>query len=278
MKKPKRISVGRIVLWGLVLLTCVMALFPFYWLIRSAFMTKNEIFAQPMHLLPEVWHPENFKQAFTTVPFGRYFINSILLVVANIIGKLFGSSLSAFGFSRLDFKGKGICFGLVISTMMIPWSVLLIPQFMIWTKVGLYNTYWPLILPAFFLDAFYIFLLRQFFQTIPKSYDEAAIVEGASTFHIYAKIILPLSKPALMTVCVFTFMYTWNDFIGPLIYLKDQNKFTVSLGLQQFISQYTTEWHLMMAAATVAVIPMIVMFFFAQRYFIEGITFSGIKG
>lgn len=278
MKKPIKFSAGRIVIWALVIITCAMALFPFYWLIRSAFMTKNEIFAQPMHWLPDVWHPENFTKAFTSVPFGRYFLNSVLLVVINIVGKLLGSSLSAFGFSRLDFKGKGLCFGLVISTIMIPWSVLLIPQFMIWTKIGLYNTYWPLILPAFFLDAFYIFLLRQFFQTIPKSYDEAAIVEGASTFHIYAKIIVPLSKPALMTVCVFTFMYTWNDFIGPLIYLKDQNKYTVSLGLQQFISQYTTEWHLMMAAATVAVIPMIVMFFFAQRYFIEGITFSGIKG
>lgn len=278
MRKTHKLPVGRVVVWLLVLVTCVMALFPFYWLIRSAFMTKSEIFAQPMHWVPEVWHPENFRNAFTAVPFGRYFLNSIFLVVVSVIGKLLGSSLSAFGFSRLEFKGKAFCFGLVISTMMIPWSVLLIPQFMIWTKLGLYNTYWPLVLPAFFLDAFYIFLLRQFFQTIPKSYDEAAIVEGASTFHVYAKIIVPLSKPALMTVCVFTFMYTWNDFIGPLIYLKDQSKYTVSLGLQQFISQYTTEWQLMMAAATVAVVPMIVVFFFAQRYFIEGITFSGIKG
>lgn len=167
---------------------------------------------------------------------------------------------------------------MVIATMMIPWSVLLIPQFMLWSEIGLYNTYFPLTVPAFFLDGFYIFLLRQFFVTIPREYDEAAIVDGAGYLQIYAKIMLPMSKPALMTVCVFTFMNTWNDFIGPMIYLKDVPKYTVSLGLQQFISQFTTEWHYMMAAATVAVLPMIVMFFFAQRYFIEGMNFSGVKG
>ena len=133
-------------------------------------------------------------------------------------------------------------------------------------------------LPAFFLDGFYIFLLRQFFSTLPRDYDEAAILDGASYFTIYSRIIMPLCKPALMTVCVFTFMNTWNDFIGPMIYLKDPKMSTVSLGLQMFISQYTTEWHLMMAAATVAIVPMIIMFFFAQRYFIEGMTFAGIKG
>ena len=221
---------------------------------------------------------ENYREALTQVPFARYFLNSLFLVAVNILGKLLSSSLVAFGFSRIEFRGKNVWFAIVIATMMIPWSVLLIPQFMLWNVAGLYNTYFPLTLPAFFLDGFYVFLLRQFFSTLPRDYDEAAILDGASYFIIYSRIIMPLCKPALMTVCVFTFMNTWNDFIGPMIYLKDPKMSTVSLGLQMFISQYTTEWHLMMAAATVAIVPMIIMFFFAQRYFIEGMTFAGIKG
>ena len=231
-----------------------------------------------MHWLPDHILYENYREALVRVPFARYFLNSLFVVAINLVGKLLSSTLVAFGFARIDFKGKGFWFTVILGTMMIPWSVLLIPQFIMWSRLGLYNTYWPLTLPSFFLDAFYVFLLRQFFQTLPRDYDEAARIDGAGYFQIYRLIILPLSKPALMTVGVFTFMNTWNDFMGPLIYLKDSNKYTVSLGLQQFIGQYTTEWHLMMAAATVAVVPMIIVFFFAQRYFIEGMTFAGIKG
>lgn len=276
--KKKRPTAGRVIIYALLILTCIVNIFPFFWMLRSSFMTKNEIFAQPMRWLPKEFLVENYREALVTVPFLRYFFNSIFLVAVNLIGKVLSSSLVAFGFARIDFKGKNVCFALIISTMMIPWSVLMIPQFMIWSNVGLYNTYWPLTLPSFFLDAFYIFLLRQFFQTLPMGYDEAARIDGASYLRIYASIVMPLSKPALMTVGVFTFMNTWNDFMGPLIYLKDSDKYTVSLGLQQFISQYTTEWHLMMAAATVTIVPMIIVFFFAQRYFIEGITFTGLKG
>jgi len=273
-----RALINRILLWIIVLSLCLISLFPFFWMVRSSLMTKTEIFGTPMKWWPQEVQWQNYRQAMTQVTFGRFFLNSLFLVAVNILGKLLSSSLVAFGFSRIEFAGKKIWFALVIATMMIPWSVLLIPQFMLWNVVGFYNTYVPLTLPAFFLDGFYIFLLRQFFSTLPRDYDEAAILDGASYFTIYSRIILPLCKPALLTVCVFTFMNTWNDFIGPMIYLKDPKMSTVSLGLQMFISQYTTEWHLMMAAATVAVAPMIVMFFFAQRYFIEGMTFSGIKG
>jgi len=273
-----RALINRILLWFIVLSLCLISLFPFFWMVRSSLMTKTEIFGTPMKWWPQEVQWQNYRQAMTQVTFGRFFLNSLFLVAVNILGKLLSSSLVAFGFSRIEFAGKKIWFALVIATMMIPWSVLLIPQFMLWNVVGFYNTYVPLTLPAFFLDGFYIFLLRQFFSTLPRDYDEAAILDGASYFTIYSRIILPLCKPALLTVCVFTFMNTWNDFIGPMIYLKDPKMSTVSLGLQMFISQYTTEWHLMMAAATVAVAPMIVMFFFAQRYFIEGMTFSGIKG
>ncbi len=278
MKQSFKSRMTRIGMWVCVILLCVISLFPFFWMVRSSLMNKTEIFGTPMKWWPKQVQWQNYKDALTQVPFARYFANSLFLVVVNIIGKLLSSSLVAFGFSRIEFKGKKIWFGIVIATMMIPWSVLLIPQFMLWNVVGLYNTYVPLTLPAFFLDGFYIFLLRQFFSTLPRDYDEAAIIDGASYFTIYSRIIMPLCKPALMTVCVFTFMNTWNDFIGPMIYLKDPEMSTVSLGLQMFISQYTTEWHLMMAAATVAIVPMIIMFFIAQRYFIEGMTFAGIKG
>lgn len=278
--KKSRVSrtAKRVLLWTIIILVCIVSLFPFFWMVRSSLMTKTEIFGTPMRWLPEIPQWRNYKDALSQIPFFRFFMNSFFLVIVNIIGRLLSSSLVAFGFARIDFKWKNFWFALVIATMMIPWSVLLVPQFILWSEVGLYNTYFPLTAPAFFLDGFYIFLLRQFFVTIPKEYDEAAIMDGAGYLQIYAKIMLPMSKPALMTVCVFTFMNTWNDFIGPMIYLKDVQKYTVSLGLQQFISQYTTEWHYMMAAATVAVLPMIVMFFFAQRYFIEGMNFAGVKG
>lgn len=278
MRIYARKLINRTFMWIAVLLLCVISLFPFFWMVRSSLMTKTEIFGTPMKWWPQEIQWQNYRDAMTQVTFDRYFMNSLFLVAVNILGKLLSSSLVAFGFARIEFRGKKIWFALVIATMMIPWSVLLIPQFMLWNQVGFYNTYVPLTLPSFFLDGFYIFLLRQFFSTLPRDYDEAAILDGASYFTIYSRIILPLCKPALLTVCVFTFMNTWNDFIGPMIYLKDPKLSTVSLGLQMFISQYTTEWHLMMAAATVAVTPMIIMFFFAQRYFIEGMTFVGIKG
>lgn len=278
IKKKRKFTTKRFFIYFALILISVINLFPFYWMVRSSLMTKAEIFAMPMRWLPEVPHYINYHDALVSVPFLRYFFNSVFVVFMVIFGKLLSSSLIAYGFARIDFKFKNLFFALMIATMMIPWSVLLIPQFMIWTKLNLYNTYFPLIMPSFFLDAFYVFLLRQFFQTLPMDYDEAATIDGASHFRIYRSIILPLSKPALMTVIVFAFMNTWNDFIGPLIFLKDQEKYTVSLGLQQFIGQYTTEWHLMMAAATVAIIPMLIIFFFAQRYFIEGITFAGVKG
>lgn len=275
-KKPIRLS--RILVYAALILLSVVNLFPFYWLLRSSFMTRAEIFATPMRWLPETFHFQNYNEALVSANFLLFFRNSLFLVVVNIFGKLLSSSLAAFGFARINFRGRKVMFGVVMLTMMLPGTVLMIPQFIMWNKVGLYDTYWPLLLPSFFLDAFYIFLLKQFFTTLPMDYDEAATIDGATYIQIYSRILLPLSKPALMTVAVFTFMNTWNDFMGPLLYLKSRSRFTVSLGLQVFISEYTTDWHLMMAASTVAVVPMIVIFFFAQRYFIEGISFTGLKG
>ncbi len=182
------------------------------------------------------------------------------------------------GFSRMRFMGKNLWFALLLSTMMIPQTVLMIPQFLIWQAVGAYNTFIPLTLPCFFGSAFHVFLVRQFYAGIPKEYDEAALVDGANYLTIYAKIIVPMAKPVLCTVAVFTFMNTWNDFMGPLLYLDKENLKTVSLALQNFMGQHRSEWNLLMALSSVITLPMIVVYFMAQRYFIEGITFSGLKG
>ncbi|MGJ4851290.1 carbohydrate ABC transporter permease [Bacillota bacterium Meth-B3] len=258
-----------------MILVCV---FPFFWLLRSAFMSSGEIFAMPMRWLPERMRWENFSDALTSFPFASYFGNTLVLVALNMAGNIFSSSFAAFGFSRISFKGRDLCFALVIATMMIPSSVIQIPQFLIWLNLGLYDTLVPLWLPSFFLNAFFIFMVRQFYMTIPRDYDEAATIDGAGYLRIYAQIVMPLSKPVMATVGVFTFMWTWNDFFGPLIYLKSKTNYTLALGLQSFLDRYVNQWHYLMAASSVVILPMILLFFFAQRFFIEGITFSGIKG
>jgi multiple sugar transport system permease protein len=253
-------------------------IFPFYWLLRSSFMTQREVMTQPIIWLPRHWNFDNFRKALAAAPFGYYFRNSGILVVLNMIGQIWSSSFIAFGFSRLKFKGRNLWFALLISTMMLPYAVVMIPQFIGWQTIGAYNTLIPLIVPAFFGNAFNVFLVRQFYAGIPIDYDEAALVDGAGYLTIWARIIVPMSKPALCSVGVFTFMSTWNDFMGPLLYLDKQNIRTVALGLQVFIGEHTSQMNLLMAASLLAVVPMIVIFFFAQRYFIEGITFSGLKG
>ena len=274
-KRQKRI---KIISYILLITISVTMLFPFFWMVRSSFMTNREITTVPIKWIPSQFNFDNFVEAFTRDSFGRYFLNSVLIVVINMVGAVLSSSFIAFGFSRLKFKGRNIWFALLLSTMMIPYTVLMIPQFLIWQSVGGYNTFLPLTVPCFLGSAFNVFLVKQFYSGIPKEYDEAALVDGANYFTIYAKIILPMAKPALCTVGVFTFMNTWNDFMGPLLYLDDQRLKTVSLALQNFMGQHNSQWNLLMAVATVVTIPMIAVYFAAQKYFIEGITFSGLKG
>ena len=241
-------------------------------------MTKHQILTMPVIWFPQEFHFENFVEAFNEVPFARYFLNSTFIVVTVVLGSILSASFIAFGFARLTFTGRKIWFALLMSTLMIPNTVLMIPQFIMWTRLGAFNTYYPLIVPAFFGHAFNIFLVQQFYKGIPRDYDEAALVDGANYLIIWLKVIVPMSKPALCSVGVFAFMSVWNDFMGPLLYLDKVELRTVALGLQAFIRQYGTQWNLLMAAAMLAVIPMIIVFFLAQRYFIEGITFTGIKG
>lgn len=262
----------------ILILMSIIMLFPFYWMVRSAFMSNREIMTMPIKWIPSRFNFNNFTDAFERAPFGRYFLNSAVIVIINVFGSVLSSSFIAFGFSRFKFRGKNFWFALLISTMMIPYTVLMIPQFLGWQAVGAYNTFIPLTLPCFFGNAFNVFLVRQFYAGIPMEYDEAALVDGASYLTIYYKIIVPMAKPALCSVAVFAFINVWNDFMGPLLYLDDNNLKTISLALQNFMGQYNSAWNLMMALATLITIPMIIVYFMAQRYFIEGITFSGLKG
>lgn len=278
MRSGLKRSLSKFFIHIILLVASVTCVFPLVWLVRSSLMNSVEMFIVPIRWIPEKVMWENYPNALTAEPFLRYFFNTILIAGLNIVGNLFCSTFAAFGFTRLEFKGRDIIFSILVATMMIPSTALLIPQFIGWNAAGLYNTYAPLILPAFFVNALFTFMMKQFFASIPKEYDESAIIDGASYLRIYRSILLPLSKPAMTTVVLFTFMWTWNDFFGPLIYLKDSSKFTLALGLQMFMGRNVSQWNLLMAASTVVIIPMIVVFFIGQKAFVQGITFSGIKG
>lgn len=264
------------------LFLCLMAfvcILPLYWMIRSSFMKSTDIYIMdPFIVWPKEMLWSNYTDALSFVPFLQYGINTLTIVIGCLIGTLLTSSMAAYAFSRISWKGKKICFFLILTTMMLPASVTIIPQFMIWRSVNLLDTFVPLILPAFLGGgAFNIFLLRQFFLGIPKEMDEAATIDGAGNLWIFFRIILPLSKSALIVVALFTFLNCWNDFFAPLIYLNDQNKFTLALGLLQFRGNYSSKWNLMMAASTIVVTPCIIIYIIGQRYLIEGIALTGMK-
>ncbi len=269
---------GRIVFYALMAPLCLAFLFPFLWLVRSSFMTQAEIFTMPVQWLPRQLLWSNFSDAFNYAPFGLYFRNTFMIEALNIAGTVFSASFVGFGFARIQFWGKNVLFTILVGTLMLPSVVTLIPTFIIWHQIGAINTYYPMWVPAFFGNAFFIFMVRQFYMTIPRDYDEAALIDGASYFTIYWKIVLPLSRPALVAVAMFTFLQVWNDFLTPLIYLNDTDLYTVALGLQAFVGQYNTQWNLLMAASTVTVLPVVILFFLGQRFFIQGATLSGLKG
>ena len=238
-----------------------------------------------IYIMPPLWWSrnttlENFQIVFfADVPFFKYFLNTIKIVIPVIFGTVASSSLAAYGFSRFDFPFRKGWFAICISSMLIPGAVTMIPGFLIWQALGAVNTYWPLIFPSFMGGgAFNIFLFRQFFMTLPRSLDEAATLDGCGPFRIYWQILLPLIQPVCITVILFTFMGTWNDFFGPMLYLYDMDKYTISLGLQLFSSAYGSHAGAIMAGALVMTIPTIIIFFIGQRYFVQGIVTTGIKG
>ncbi|NHN32172.1 carbohydrate ABC transporter permease [Paenibacillus agricola] len=280
-------KLSRVIIYLLLYVGAAVCLVPFYWLIRSSLMDMNQIFQYPLVWIPSPFRFENYAEALTVLPFGRYFLNTGIIVVSCVAGILISCSLSAYGLSRINWPGRELVFAIIMTSLMLPYFATLIPNFIMWKNLNLVNTYVPLILPSWFGvgtmsiiggGMFNIFLLRQFFRSLPKELDEAAFMDGAGHFKIYATIIVPLSKPALISTGLFTFLNTWNDFVGPLIYLNGEEKYTLQLGLRTFIGNYAAQWHLLMAAATVVLVPVIILFFIGQRYFVEGIATSGIKG
>lgn len=262
---------------ALVVLGALFAL-PFLWLLSTSLKSPQQLFRLPPEWIPNPMMWANYPRALTAIPFFLYLQNTLYIAFFNVVATVISCSLAAYGFARIEWPGRNALFVVLLGTLMIPYSVIQIPQFLIFRDLGWIGTTNPLTWPAFFGNAFFIFLLRQFYLTIPQELSSAAKIDGASELQIYWRIILPLARPALAVVALFTFMNNWNDFIGPLIYLGDREQYTLAIGLYGFLSRVKTEWGPLMAAATVMVAPIIVLFFFTQRTFIQGITLTGIKG
>lgn len=266
-------------IYGLIVTGATVMLVPLVWLLSSSFKDSGRIFIFPPQWVPNPWRPENYVKVFEQIPFLRFYWNTILVTGLAMAGQIAAASLVAFGFARLRFPGRDGLFLVLLSTIMIPYHVTLIPTFVLFRILGWLDTYAPLILPYWLGGgAFYVFLLRQFYMRLPLDLDDAARIDGASTFGIYWRVIVPQAKPALGVVAVFTFLGHWNDFFNPLIYLNTTDKYTLALGINLFRSYQTTQWNLLMAASVMVTAPCIVLYVLAQRYFIQGIVFTGLKG
>ena len=251
---------------------------PFLWMMRTSLMEYAQVQKVPLVWVPNPIRLSNFKEALAFMDFARLLKNTLIITVFCIMGQLVSCSLVAFGFARLKFPGRETLFMILLSSMMLPAMVTEIPRFILFRGLGWIDTFYPLIVPAFFGSPFFIFLLRQFFKTIPKEMDEAARIDGCSSFRIYYQIMLPLCKPVLATVVIFNFIWTWNDFWGPLVYLRSADKKTLALGLQIFQGVYQTDYHYLMAASLIILLPVLVIYVFCQLYFTQSLVVSGMKG
>jgi multiple sugar transport system permease protein len=258
----------------------VLFLLPFYWMVISALTDPNQMFARPIQWWPSPARWGNFIHALTYpgYPFLRFLCNSVFYAGSVSLGTVFSSAVVGYGFACLRFPGRDLLFGLTVATMLIPGIVLFIPTFVLFKYLGLLGTYAPLIGPAFLGNAFFIFLLRQFFRGLPPELADAARIDGAGEFRLFWQIMLPLARPALMVTAILSFWWTWHEFFAPLIYLADRTQYPLSLGLFAFRAQHTTEWSLLMAAATLATLPLVAIFGLAQRHILAGITLTGLKG
>jgi ABC-type glycerol-3-phosphate transport system permease component len=273
---------GNIFRWVLIylvvgLLALAFAL-PFIWLVSGSLKTDRQLFSLPPIWLPSPMQWGNYPAALRFIPYFLYVRNTLTICVGTVVGALLSCTLAAYGFSRIQWTGRDTIFMIVISTMMLPYSVVMVPLFIVFRRLDWIGTYLPLIVPSFFGSAFFIFMLRQFFMTIPLELSDAARIDGANEIQIMLRVILPLARPALAMVALFQFMGAWGDYLGPLIYINKESMYTVALGLTMFLDQHAQEWALLMAASTVTLAPIIALFFFTQRTFIEGISMTGLKG
>ncbi len=282
-RQSTRTTASRTLFYVLAVVLGLLFVAPFVFAITTSLKTPAEIYRYPPQWIPSRFLWENYATAWTMVPFERWMLNTVLVTALGMIGQICSASLVAYSFARFDYKGRDTLFVILLGTMIVPSEVTIIPQFLIFKGLGWLDTYLPLVVPSYFGGgAFTIFLLRQFFLTLPRELDDAAEIDGAGTLRILIQVLIPLSKPALAAIGIFSFVGHWNDFFGPLIYLNTKELFTISLGLR-FFQQMPEQggnvlMHLLMSASVIATVPVIVLFFSLQRYFIQGVVMSGIKG
>jgi ABC-type glycerol-3-phosphate transport system permease component len=271
---PGEIAISTLILVVLSLVFIV----PFVWMTLSSLKVPAELFVVPMQWLPKKaqWH--NYIRIFTEFPFLQDFRNTMVLVVVNVIGAVLSNTLIAYGFAKIEWKGREALFYVVLATLILPFQVVMIPLFILFHQLHWIGTLLPLTVPGFFGNAFFIFLLRQFYMSIPNELSYAAKMDGAGDFMIYRRVIIPLSTPAIATVIIFSFLRTWNDFIGPLIFLSDNKLYTLSLGAQQIMHNLDPKWDMLLTLGVMMTFPVLVIFFMLQKYFIQGIAMTGIKG
>jgi len=277
IRHPTRRRAANLLTHVVLLVLLVGFLGPFFWLASTSLKAERAMFRMPPQWIPAPVTFEHYAKAFTEFPAVRYTANTLIIVVCSTVGTLLSCSMAAYAFSRLRWPDRGLLFGLLLATMMIPGQVTMIPVYILFSKLHWIDTFLPLIVPAFFGNAFFVFLLRQFFLTVPEELLEAARLDGASEWRVFWQIVLPLSKPALVTVLIFATLRGWNDFLRPLIYLSSEHNRTLALGLAHLRGTQGTEWGLLMAASMLMVLPALLLFFFAQRFFIEGIALTGTK-
>lgn len=268
----------RILAHAVLLAASIFFIIPFIWLVSTSLKPPTQIYTWPPEWIPRPFTWRNYIDAVDYIPFFTYLRNTLIITVFSTLGAILSCPLVAYSFAKLRWKGRNLLFAITVAVMMIPGQVTMIPLFILFNKLGWVGTPLPLIVPLFFGAPFFIFLLRQFFLGLPNDLLDASRIDGAGEFRIYWNIMLPLAKPAVLAVGLFQFMNSWTDFIGPLLYLTNEHSYTLSLGLQQFQNQKGTEWGLMMAVATMMTMPVVILFFFLQKTFIQGITFTGIKG
>ena len=276
--KSRNALIGKIIIYVILLIITVVMIIPFLWMLSASIKSDREVFMMnPFVWIPEVPKWDNYVKIWTKIPMLKFVENTVFLTIVVTLLQLLTSSFAAYSFAKLEFKHKNALFLAYIATIAMPWQVYMVPQFIMMRKMGLNDKLLAMIcLQAF--SAFGVFLMKQFYEGIPSELCEAARIDGMSEYKIYAKIMLPLSKPALSTLTIFTFVNTWNDYLGPLIYLKTESKKTIQLGLKMFIGQYSSEYGLIMAGSVLSLIPVIIVFLCLQKYFVEGVASTGLKG
>ena len=269
-----------ILVYSLLIVLSIVFIFPFYWMVSTALKAEHNVFIWPPQWIPNPVLWSNFKDALSNpqLPFPLFFRNTMILEIGILVGRLISCTFIAYGFARLEAPGKNVLFAILLATLMLPSAVTQIPRFLLFNKIGWVNSYLPLIVPAWFGEAYAIFLMRQFFMTIPRELEEAARMDGANFLQIITRVIVPLSMPVLTVILILSFKDIWNDFFGPLLYLNDLTKYPLAVGLQYFNGQFRVQMSLLMAAAVVVLLPLLIVFFVAQRAFVEGISLTGLAG